>query len=207
MAEIVLRVAKSDGFQMEGFLETFSGMFGVRGETKNVESELKRMGKRFEELKSDDDIVGYIHQFINSPDSEFVKLGTHMTDLTDILAKETYYRHLVETKGMSESEAEKAVITAFPDYKEGLPTMVQKLDSVGIVMYPQYWLRMIQAMYRLAEKRPASFGSEMLIAQLMGTESQLWSQTIIEKAMSNWGLIHNPTNHIGWGSIAPTNVW
>ncbi len=207
LAEVVLRVAKSDGFQMEGFLETFSGMFGVRGETKNVESELKRMGKRFEELKSDDDIVGYMHQFINSPDSEFVKLGTHMTDLTDILAKETYYRHLVGTKGMSEGEAEKAVITAFPDYKEGLPTMVQKLDSVGIVMYPQYWLRMIQAMYRLAEKRPASFGSEMLIAQLMGTESQLWSQTIIEKAMSNWGLIHNPTNHIGWGSIAPTNVW
>ncbi|WAK44655.1 RNA polymerase [Alteromonas phage vB_AmeP_PT11-V19] len=207
LAEVVLKVAKSKGFQMNEFLEVFSGMFGVKGATKNVQSELKKMGKRFEEIKNDDDIIGYMHQYLNSPDSEFVKLGTHMTDMTDILAKETYFRHLVDKKGVSESEAEKAVITAFPDYKEGLPTTIQKLDSVGIVMYPQYWLRMIQAMYRLAEKRPASFGSEMLIAKMMGTESQLWSQTIINKAASNWGLVHNPVNHIGVGSVVPTNVW
>ena len=206
LAETILKVAKSDGISIEGFLEAVSGPFKVKGATKNIESELLRMSKRMEEIKSEDDIVGYMHQFLNSPDSEFVKLGTHMTDLTDILAKETYFRHLTKVKGMSEAQAEEAVITAFPDYKEGLPTAVQKLDSVGILMFPQYWMRMIQAMLRLGEKRPASFGSEMLIAQMMGTESQLWSQTIIEKSMSNWGLVHNPANHIGVGSVVPTNT-
>jgi len=207
LGRLIMKVANTPGLSMEGLLEVWSKPFKSFNSTKNVEGELMRMSERVADIKTNEDVVAYMHQYLNSPDSEFVKLGTHMTDLTDVLAKETYYRHLVETQNMDPKKAEMEVITSFPDYKEGLPTSVQKLDSVGILMFPQYWMRMIQAMYRLAENRPASFGSEMLLAQLMNTQSQLWSQTIFDKAFSNWGLVHNPTNHIGMGSIVPTNVF
>jgi hypothetical protein len=41
----------------------------------------------------------------------------------------------------------------------------------------------------------------------MGTQSQLWSQVIFEKASSNYGLLHNPVNTVGMGSIVPTNIF
>ena len=207
LGKLIMKVAKTPGLSMEGLLEIWSKPFKHFGSTKTMESELTKMSERVAHVKSDEDVIAYMHQYLNSPDSEFVKLGTHMTDLTDILAKETYYRHLVNTIHMDSKKAEIEVLKVFPDYKEGLPTAIQKMDSVGIVMFPQYWLQMIRSMYRLTEKRPASFGSEMLLAQMMGTQSQLWSQTIFDKAFSNWGLVHNPANHIGYGSIIPTNIF
>ena len=207
LGKLILRAANTPGISMEGMLEMWSRPFKVLNSTKAIEKEMLRMSDRVKNIKSDEDVIAYMHQYLNSPDSEFVKLGTYMTDLTDVLAKETYFRHLVDGKGMSPESAEKAVLTAFPDYKEGLPTAVQKLDSVGILMFPQYWMQMIRAMYRLAEKRPVSFGSEMMLAEMMDTKSQLWSQTIFDKAFSSWGLVHNPVNHIGVGSILPTEVF
>ena len=207
VGRLIMKVSKTSGLNTEGMLVAFSKFFNKTASTKNVESELVKMGERIAHIKSDDDVIAYMHQYLNSPDSEFVKFGTYMTDLTDVLAKETYYRHLVNTKNVSPANAEIEILNSFPDYKEGLPTAVQKLDSVGIVMYPQYWLQMIRAMYRLTEKRPASFSAEVLISQMMGTQSQLWSQVIFEKASSNYGLLHNPVNTVGMGSIVPTNIF
>lgn len=207
LGRLIMKVANTPGLSMEGLLEIWSKPFSSFKSTKNIESELLKMSERVADIKSDGDVIAYMHQYLNSPNSEFVKLGSHMTDLTDVLAKETYYRYLVDTQKLDAKKAEIEVLKSFPDYKENLPTAIQRLDSVGILMFPQYWMRMIQAMYRLTENRPASFGSEVLLAELLGTKSQLWSQTIFDKAFSNWGIIHNPVNHVGVGSFVPTNVF
>ncbi len=192
---------------MEDYLETFSKVFGKVPSLQVLRTGIEQMAERIDQIKSEDDVITYLHQYLNSPDSEFVKLGSQLTDLTDVMAKETYYQFLVEN-GKSPKEAEVEVIDSFPDYKESLPTRVKQLSDVGIIMFPTYWMRIQRAIYRMAKNRPASLGTELMIEDLMGTDlPQIWDQNIIKKAESSFGIFHLPWSHIGLGSIFPTRVW
>jgi hypothetical protein len=191
---------------VDEFLEIFSKIPGAVDSTKNFEKEVNTVARRLKEIKTEDDVISYMHQYLNSPDSEFVKMGTYMTDLTDVLSKETLYRYLVD-RGVDPKKAEIDVIDSFPDYKENLPTRVKQLSDVGILMFPSFWLRIQKAIYRMVKNQPVSFGTEMSIEALMGTSpDQIWDANIISKATSNYGLMHTPWEHMGTNSLFPTNV-
>ena len=192
---------------LEGFLETISPVFGQVGSTKEVEKSINEIADRWKDIKSQEDAVAYMHQYLNSPDSEFVKLGTHMTDLSDVMAKETLYRHLT-SNGMSPKKAEVEVIDSFPDYKEAMPTNVRQLSDVGILMFPSYWLRIQKTIYRMIKDRPVSFGIEEAINELAGLEgSSIEDSNIISKFNSHLGIFHNPWSDVGAGNIVPTHVF
>jgi DNA-binding phage protein len=192
---------------LEDFLETISPVFGQVGSTKEVEKSINEIADRWKDIKSQEDAVAYMHQYLNSPDSEFVKLGTHMTDLSDVMAKETLYRHLT-SNGMSTKKAEAEVIDSFPDYKEAMPTNVRQLSDVGILMFPSYWLRIQKTIYRMIKDRPVSFGIEEAINELAGLEgSSIEDSNIISKFNSHLGIFHNPWSNVGAGNIVPTHVF
>jgi len=192
---------------LEDFLETISPVFGQVGSTKEVEKSINEIADRWKDIKSQEDAVAYMHQYLNSPDSEFVKLGTHMTDLGDVMAKETLYRHLT-SNGMSPKKAETEVIDSFPDYKEAMPTNVRQLSDVGILMFPSYWLRIQKTIYRMIKDRPVSFGIEEAINELAGLEgSSIEDSNIISKFDSHLGIFHNPWSNVGAGNIVPTHVF
>lgn len=194
--------AANAGWGIENLLEVWSPTFGAVRSGKGIEAEFNRMAEELRDIKTEEDVVAYMHQYLNSPNSEFVKLGSYMTDLTDVLAKETYYRHLIK-QGMDAKKAEIQVIERFPDYKEGLPVKVKQWDSIGVVMFPQYWLQMISRSYHAIKEKPVNFGVNTAIANYFDSSLSLFDETIIGKATSRWGLVHNPTSHIGWGSIFP----
>lgn len=199
--------ASNYGPGVEEVLESFSKFFGAVDSGKEMERSLNEMAERIRDIKSEDDIVDYLHQYINSPNSEFVKLGTHMTDLSDVTAKETYYRYLVKN-GVDPKKAELEVIDSFPDYKEGMPTKVKQLSDMGILMFPSYWIRIQKAIYRMVKNKPVSFGTEMAIQDMLSINSHnIFDQNIINKANSFFGLVHAPWDHIGVGSILPTRVF
>lgn len=194
------------GFNVEEVLETWTPLFGKVDSGKELESSLNVLADRIKDIKSEDDIVDYVHQYINSPNSEMVKLGTHMTDLADITAKETYYRYLVQN-GIEPKKAELEVIDSFPDYKEGMPTRVKQLSDMGILMFPSYWIRIQKAIYRMVKNKPISFGTEMAIQDLLNFNTQnIFDQNIVNKSNSFFGLVHTPWEHLGVGSILPTNI-
>lgn len=187
---------------LEEFLETLSPVFGSLDSTKNVETELNRIAKRLKDIKSEDDLISYLHQYLNSPDSEFVKLGSHMTDLTDILAKETYYRHLVGVKDMDPKKAELEVTDSFPDYKEVLPLKIKQLSDVGIIPFPNYGLRIQKAIYRMVKNKPVSFGTELAIENYFNLNAQqIWDSNVWNMHTSFTGIFQNPWNYIGMKSI------
>jgi len=136
--------------------------------------------------------VNYLHQYLNSPNSEFVKLGAQMTDLTDVLAKETLYRHHL-AKGLDPKAAERSVIAAFPDYKENMPTLIKKFSDVGILMYPSWWVRVQRALINLAHNKPVSLGADIAISHYAeSTASSVWSPFIYNKATQFNGILNNP---------------
>jgi hypothetical protein len=192
---------------LEELLETVSPVFGQVGSTKEVEKSINEIADRWKDIKTKEDAVAYMHQYLNSPDSEFVKLGSHMTDLSDVMAKETLYRHLMGN-GMSAKKAELEVIDSFPDYKEAMPVKVRQLSDVGILMFPSYWLRIQKTIYRMIKDRPVSFGIEEAINELVGLEgSSIEDANIISKFNSHLGIFHNPWADPGVGNIVPTHVF
>jgi len=191
---------------IEEIMEAIAPVFGAVDSGKEFEDALNGLAARFRTIKSEDDIANYLHQFINSPNSEFSKIGAHMTDLTDLAAKETYYRYL-KREGMSPKAAELEVIDSFPDFKEGLPTAVKQLSDVGILMFPSYWIRIQKAIYRMVKNKPLSFGTEMGVEMYFDMNNpQIWDQAIINKADSYFGLVHTPWEHWGMGTVLPTNA-
>lgn len=205
LAEFIMKASKY-GPGVEEVLETFSILPSKAAPGKELEEALNDMAERIKDIKNEDDIVTYMHQYINSPDSQFVKLGTHMTDLADVTAKETYYRYLVKN-GIDPKKAEIEVIDSFPDYKEGMPTKVKQLSDVGILMFPSYWIRIQKAIYRMVKNKPISFGTELAIQDILSINSHnIFDQNIVTKANSFFGLVHTPWDHIGVGSVLPTHV-
>jgi hypothetical protein len=203
-AELVNKFAKGGNVGVENFLEAFSIPLKTLSSTDIAGTELQRMADRIRHIKNEDDVISYMHQYLNSPDSEFVKLGSHMTDLTDILARETYYRYLVQEKGMAEKDAELEVIDAFPDYKENMPTHIKQMSDLGILMFPTYWLRIQKAIYRMVKGRPVSFSTEMAIEHFMQIDAPtIWDANILDKASSYGGLFHGPWENIGVNSLLP----
>lgn len=192
---------------LEEFLEPLSEYFGTLNSTKEVEKSIAGIADRWKDIKTEEDAISYMHQYMNSPDSEFVKMGTHMTDLTDVLAKETLYRHLVGN-GVSEKDAEVEVIDSFPDYKESMPKRVRQASDVGLIMFPSYWLRIQKTIYRMAKDRPVSFGIETAIQELAGTNAPtILDSNLYSKFTSHYGVFHNPWGNIGAGNIFPTHIF
>ena len=191
---------------LEDFLETISPVFGQVGSTKEVEKSINQIAERWKDIKTQDDAVAYMHQYLNSPDSEFVKLGSHMTDLSDVMAKETLYRHLT-SNGMSTKKAEAEVIDSFPDYKEAMPINVRQMSDVGILMFPSYWLRIQKTIYRMVKDRPVSFGIEEAINEFVGLDgSSIEDANIVSKFNSHLGIFHNPWANPGIDNFVPTHV-
>jgi len=191
---------------LEDFLETISPVFGQVGSTKEVEKSINQIAERWKDIKTQDDAVAYMHQYLNSPDSEFVKLGSHMTDLSDVMAKETLYRHLTGN-GMSTKKAEAEVIDSFPDYKEAMPLNVRQLSDTGILMFPSYWLRIQKTIYRMVKDRPVSFGIEEAINEFVGLDgSSIEDANIVSKFNSHLGIFHNPWANPGVDNFVPTHV-
>ncbi len=206
VGQFLMNFGKFGDVGIEDFLETLAKPFKGIPLTEIMGEEMDRVADRLRDIKNEDDLVSYLHQYLNSPDSEFVKLGAHMTDLSDVMAKETYYRYLTDG-GMDPKKAEVEVIDMFPDYKEGMPKSMQQLSDLGILMFPNYWVRVQKAIYRLAKGRPVSFGTELAIEQWLGINApQIWDQNIYNKATSNWGLFHLPWDHLGIGTLFPINI-
>ena len=196
------------GFDGETFL-TYLGSIAGRTDTgKGMEKSLDQVAERIQEIKSDDDVINYVTQFTNSPGSEAVRVGSNLTDLTDVLAKETLYRHLVENEGMTPKSARIQVLDSFPDYKENLPLAVKQLSDVGIIMFPSFWLRIQKVIYRLARDKPVNLASELMLEEILDTDFEtILGSNIITKSTTYGGIIHSPLEPMGAGSVLPTHLW
>ena len=198
------------GFNGEDFL-TYIGKISNKASKKSgkgVKHELDQVADRLKEIRTEKDIVNYVSQYTTSPSSEAVRLGSAMTDLTDVLAKETLYRHLVENDNMSPEGARIKVLDSFPDYKENMPLAVKQLSDVGIIMFPSFWLRIQKTIYRLGRDKPINLASELMVQEALDSNlDTIVDSNLINKANTFGGLLHTPFEPMGTGSIFPEHLW
>ncbi len=196
------------GFQAEDFFQYLGGIANRSKSTKLMGQELDQVAERLRTIKSEEDIINYVAQITTSPSSELVRVGSAMTDLTDVLAKETLYRHLVQNKQMSPEKARIQVLDSFPDYKENMPLAVQQLSDVGIIMFPSFWLRIQKIIYRMLRDRPINLATEIAAQEMLGTDiTTIFDANVINKSQTFGGLFHMPFEPVGVGSVIPTHAW
>lgn len=193
----------------ENFLSHIGRIVGKTGKMgKGMETQLDLVADRLKEIRTEDDIINYVSQYTTSPGSEAVRLGASITDLTDVLAKETLYRHLVENEGASPEAARIKVLDSFPDYKENMPLAIKELSDMGIIMFPSFWLRIQKVIYRMIRDKPINLATELMLEEAFGSNiNTILDANIINKSNSFGGLLHTPTEPIGWGSFFPTYLF
>jgi len=201
------------GFEGEDFLGYVGGIVGRFKDGKVMEDELNSVQDRLKEIRSDDDIINYVSQYTTSPSSELVRVGSSMTDLTDVLAKETLYRHLTENEGVSPQAARIIVLDSFPDYKENMPLAIKELSDLGIIMFPSFWLRIQKVIYRMAKDKPITLateqGMEYALQEAYEVDgiNNIFDANIINKATTFTGILHTPLDSAGIGSGIPMHLW
>ena len=196
------------GFQAEDFFSYLGDIAGRAKSTKLLQQELDQVANRLREIKSEDDIVNYVSQFTTSPGSEAVRVGSAMTDLTDVLAKETLYRHFVQNQGMSDQEARIEVLDSFPDYKENMPLAIKQLSDAGIIMFPSFWLRIQKIIYRMARDKPVGLATELMVQEALNSDiNTIFEANVINKSQTFGGLVHPPFEAVGIGSAVPVHMF
>lgn len=207
VSQFVMQMQKI-GFQAEDFFGYLGDLAGKAKSTKLLQQELDQVAARIREIKSEEDIVNYVAQFTTSPSSEAVRMGSAMTDLTDVLAKETLYRHFVQNMKMKPEDARIKVLDSFPDYKENMPLAVQQLSDVGILMFPSFWLRIQKIIYRMARDKPVGLATELMVQEMLGSDiNTIFEANIINKSNTFGGLFHMPFEPVGVGSVVPTHTF
>ena len=195
------------GFKGEDFLNYIGNIAASTNtkEGKGIKGELDQVVERLKEIRTDEDVINYVSQFINSPASEAVRVGSSMTDLSDVMAKETLYRHLTENEGMEPDKARIEVLDSFPDYKENMPIAIKQLSDLGIIMFPSFWLRIQKTIYRMVRDKPVNLAAELMLEDAMGSNiNTIIDANIINKHNTFGGLVHSPLETPGVGSIFPT---
>lgn len=192
------------GWHSEDFVKYLGGIVGKFDSAKSAQAELDKVYDRLKTIRTDEDITNYVAQYTTSPASEFVKLGGKVTDLTDVLAKETLYRHFMQNEGMSAEDARIKVLDSFPDFKENMPLAIKQLSDAGIIMFPSFWLRIQKVIYRMVRDKPVNFGTELMLQEVLGTNvNTIIGSNIVEKSNSFGGIFHTPFEHVGASSILP----
>jgi len=195
------------GFQSEDYIKYLGGIVGQAKDGQAIEQQIDLSVQRIKDIKSEDDIVAYVSQYTTSPGSELVRLGSSATDLTDVLAKETLYRHAMQNEGMSAEAARIHVLDSFPDYKENLPLAVKQLSDLGIIMFPTFWLRIQKSIYRLAKNKPVGLAAELMIEEhVTGNLNTIVDSNPYGMITSFNGIFHMPLASGSYTSFVPTNA-
>ena len=173
--------------------------------TSDIGKEVRGAADRVTQVKTQNDAIRYVEQFLVAPDAETTKFGVYMNDMIDVLGKKAYYDHLVK-KGYTEDEATVKVIEAFPDYKENMPISVKQLGDYGVLLFPSYWLRIQKVIYRMVIEKPLSLSAELEMASLMNTHLEtILDASVYTKVTTGNGLVNNPADNLSLWSVLPIN--
>lgn len=194
------------GFNGEDFLRYIGGIASRYESGQGMAKQLDEVHERLKTIRSERDVINYVMQYTTSPGSEAVRLGAAMTDLVDVMAKETLYRHLMENEGMSAEDAKIRVLDSFPDYKQNAPMAIRQLSDNGILMFPSYWIPIQRALWRLVRDKPVNVGIETVLEEAMGANLGTVFDAALWNKLMGYGVFNLPGASVGWGSLFPTRL-
>jgi hypothetical protein len=104
-----------------------------------------------------------------SHDTKVYKALSRVTQLSDFVARYTYYQHLIsrQDKPMDKVSAIHEASEAFVNYDTPMHRMVQYTDDMGITAFTKYFLRIQRVLQKLAKDHPARVLGTVLLGNFL----------------------------------------
>ncbi|RLA61861.1 MAG: hypothetical protein DRQ78_08415, partial [Epsilonproteobacteria bacterium] len=129
---------------------------------KKSEENIKHLRKD----EKDEAMAKYVLQFIGSPESEAVQLGSSLVQRADIVARGILVKDMMD-KGATEEEAIIEATDAFINYKQNMPKELKILSDYGVLLFPSFWMRIQKVIWSLLKRNPASAATALAIEEMI----------------------------------------
>lgn len=197
------------GINGETLLRSLGEIVNANNDVPTIEEELNGIANRIADIKSRNDAVAYMHNFVLSPNSEIVKVGTEINDIGDGMMRYVYMRYLMDVEGKSKKEAVVAAIDMMPDYKANMPVGLKTLSDYDILMFPSFFLRTVKPIENIIKRKSINLGIFELTQHMLGVHVEsIFDGSIYDKLLDDRKpLLHSPTDFLGVDSLFPTRVF
>ncbi len=214
------------GINGEDLLLKVAAYVEAKGESNVAQATaqtLTEIGNHIKTMKNKDDIAQYLQEYMATPGSALVTVGSVAVQTPDVISKVILQEFLVETavreykrdnKGrgpdkatlqqMNEDASIEAV-TSFIDYKMNIPRELRFLEQTGITSFISFWARIQKVMLVSLRNNPVNALITILINEMLN----LGGGTIFDASLiDKWGsgsLIGGPTP--GMDVVLPTKLF
>jgi len=210
------------GINGEDLLIAVANKFGSKAKsssTKAMAASLKEMGEHIKDIKEEEDISAYVQEFLGTPGTSMVAIGSAAVQAVDVVAKVIDYEHIMDSKvkkfnkdngrkpskteltSMSEDAAQEA-LENFIDYKVNIPREFRLLEQTGITSFISFTSRIQRIMFRSLRNNPVNAMFTILFNDLLNLEG---GSTIFDANIFERDIIRTPS--FGMDVIFPTKVF
>jgi hypothetical protein len=171
---------------------------------------LDETGKRIKTNKDDGDMAKYLSEFIASPDSTAVRMGSALVMMIDIVSRKVLFDTLL-SQGKTEEEAIQITSDAFIDYKVNMPKELKVLSDYGVLMFPSFWMRIQKVIYATLKANPVGAAAGLTLQNLLDMHMETIMKSALPykmfgKDLSGSGLEFLNTPPVGMDTFIPTDA-
>lgn len=192
------------GISTEDILNVIATQLNKIDAGKGSAKILASMADNLVKIKNNDDIAGYISQFIASPGSEVTKLGSASIQSIEVITKIVLHKHLKDM-GMNENEAVQDVTDSLFDYTQNLPESLKVMSDYGVLLFPTFWARVQRTIYRLGRDNPVSLATAFTSAELLDLQATHIIGSNIFTKFNGGSILNSPELTID--SLFPTGLY
>jgi hypothetical protein len=185
---------------------------------KAIAESLAEMGNHIKDIKARDDIEAYVQEYLGTPGTSMVAVGSAAVQAVDVVAKVIDYENSLEIavknfkkdnkrepnkdelKAMSEEAAQEA-LQNFIDYKVNIPREFRFLEQTGITSFISFTSRIQRVMLRSLRNNPVNAAFTIIINDLLNLEG---GSTIFDANIFERNIFRTPS--LGMDVIFPTKV-
>ena len=225
-----------DSLNKAGKAVAYISKFGPNGETlllkaaaipkakgnsnvsKAVAKTLEDVGNHIKELKSKEDVTGYIQEFMATPGTALVNVGSVLMQAPDVIAKVILHEHLVE-KGIEElghkpskeelmkinEDAALESVQSFIDYKMNMPREFRLLEQTGITSFISFWSRIQKVAILSLKNNPVNAMVTIALTELLNISGATIFDATLDDKWGNGSIVGTPS--LGMDVLFPTKVF
>ena len=194
---------------------------GTSNVAQGVAKTLEGIAEHIKELKNKEDVTAYLQEYMATPGTSLVNVGSILVQAPDVIMKVTLQEHLVEiavnefTKknkrkpnkeellAINEKASLDAVTSAI-DYKVNIPRELRFLEQTGVTSFVSFWARIQRVMLKSLRTNPVNAMATIVLSELLNINgATIFDANIVDKFGSG-SLVGAPSP--GMDMILPTKI-
>ena len=127
---------------------------------------------RIEEQLSKVDTKGYfstiVKQLYMAEDTAAYQSMLRAVQVSDFVGRYALYKHMTEEQGKTKDEAYEYIQEMFIDYNIPVNRIIQWANSMGLILFTKYWIRVQKANFGLAKNKPSRVLAHLGLGAILG---------------------------------------